>query len=179
MPLHYCQCSPTVIGTIADAMQRVWFLVPTVQLCQQQCQTLQRQIRSVEIRSFSSHDKVDVWTLQVWEATLRNVRVAVATYGVLQNALSAGFVKMDSIALIVFDEGKPSSLSNFVSVGGLPKLTRSSAQLRRQEPRKQNHARLLLARQTRRPCCPSHHGYDSQPNQQSWWNQAQKARGDP
>lgn len=74
-------------------------------LCQQQCETLQRQIRSAEIRSFSSHGRVECWQAKpLWDAALSNVRVAVATYAVLRNALSDGFVKMDSTALIVFDE---------------------------------------------------------------------------
>ncbi|KAK3381866.1 hypothetical protein B0H63DRAFT_476754 [Podospora didyma] len=87
------------------AEKRVWFLTPTVELCKQQCKTLQQQIRSVEIRSFSSQDNVDGWrTKELWDTALGNVRVAVATYAVLQTALSDGFVKMGSIALIVFDE---------------------------------------------------------------------------
>ncbi|KXX75776.1 Dicer-like protein 2 [Madurella mycetomatis] len=90
---------------VTSPEKRVWFLTPTVALCKQQCETLQRQIRSVEIRSFSSHDRVECWrTKELWDAALRSVRVAVATYAVLQNALSDGFVKMNSIALIVFDE---------------------------------------------------------------------------
>ncbi|KAK0613693.1 hypothetical protein B0T14DRAFT_569711 [Immersiella caudata] len=88
----------------ADPSKRIWFLTPTVALCQQQCKTLQGQIQSVEVQSFSSLDKVEKWSPQLWEAALGNVRVAVATYAVLQNALSSSFVKMNSIALIVFDE---------------------------------------------------------------------------
>ncbi|KAK0710286.1 hypothetical protein B0T26DRAFT_623466, partial [Lasiosphaeria miniovina] len=88
-----------------DSGKKIWFLTPTVELCRQQCKTLQQQIRSVEIRSFSSRDNVDGWRSQeLWDAALDNVRVAVATYAVLQNSLSDGFVKMASIALIVFDE---------------------------------------------------------------------------
>ncbi|KAK5654561.1 hypothetical protein OQA88_7190 [Cercophora sp. LCS_1] len=94
-------------GTRIDVkvVQRIWFLTPTVVLCHQQCKTLQSQIRSVEIRSLTSHDHVEGWrSQQLWDSALRNVRIAVATYGVLQNALSDGFVAMSSISLIVFDE---------------------------------------------------------------------------
>ena len=42
----------------------------------------------------------------MWDSALTNVRIVVATYAVLQNALDDAFVTMDSIALIVMDEGK-------------------------------------------------------------------------
>jgi len=76
-----------------------------VALCKQQCDSLQRQLPPVGIQHLSSGNRVENWrTKQIWDSALRNVRVVVATYAVLQNALSDGFVKMDSVALIVFDE---------------------------------------------------------------------------
>jgi ERCC4-related helicase len=92
-------------------------LTPTVALCLQQCRALQEEIRSVQIRSFSSMDNVDKWhSSQVWDDVLTNVRIAVATYEVLRDALSKAFVKMESIALIVFDEGQLGNISFRLSV---------------------------------------------------------------
>lgn len=92
-------------------------MVPKVALCQQQCAALQTQIRSVQIRSFSSLDNVDKWKSKtLWDDALTNVRVAVATYAVLQNALDDAFVTMESIALIVFDEGESAGVSPKVSI---------------------------------------------------------------
>jgi hypothetical protein len=49
---------------------------------------------------------VDSWSTQkVWDAFLLNVRLVVSTYQVLLDALGHAFVKMGSLALIVFDEG--------------------------------------------------------------------------
>lgn len=85
--------------------QHIWFLTPTVALCHQQHQTLASQIPSISTRSLTSHDRVDAWRSQsLWDSALHNTPLVVATYAVLQNALSAGFVSISSIALLVFDE---------------------------------------------------------------------------
>jgi len=46
----------------------------------------------------------------LWDAVLKNVKIVVSTYQILYDALSHGFVKMESLALIVFDEGKLSPI---------------------------------------------------------------------
>jgi len=90
----------------ADIVERIWFLTPTVELCLQQCRALKKQIRSVQIRSLTSRDTVDKWTSKrLWDDILTNVVIVVATYAVLQDALYSAYVTMESIALIVFDEG--------------------------------------------------------------------------
>jgi hypothetical protein len=67
---------------------------------------LQSQISSVQIKSLTSVDNVDRWTeIADWDVVLKNVNVVVSTYAVLYDALCHAFVSMDSIALIVFDEG--------------------------------------------------------------------------
>ncbi len=49
---------------------------------------------------------MDSWSEQrIWDAFLYNVRVVVSTYQVLLDALSHAFVKMSTLALMVFDEG--------------------------------------------------------------------------
>jgi ERCC4-related helicase len=68
---------------------------------------LQSQISSVQIKSFTSTDNVDRWTEKGdWDAVLTNVNIVVSTYAVLHDALCHGFVNMESLALIVFDEGQ-------------------------------------------------------------------------
>lgn len=50
---------------------------------------------------------MDRWTSRNdWDTVLKNVKIVVSTFQVLLDALSHGFVRMDSLALIVFDEGK-------------------------------------------------------------------------
>jgi hypothetical protein len=87
--------------------QLIWFLAPTVSLCTQQFEYLQSQISAVQIKCLKGDDGVDRWTSQNdWDTVLNNVRIVVSTFQVLLDALSHGFVKMGSLALIVFDEGK-------------------------------------------------------------------------
>jgi ERCC4-related helicase len=60
----------------------------------------------VQIKFLSGADGVDRWTEQrLWDSILSNVRVVVSTYQILADALTHGFVKIESLALIVFDEG--------------------------------------------------------------------------
>jgi ERCC4-related helicase len=84
----------------------IWFLAPTVALCTQQFEVLQTQIPAVLMKLLKGEDGVDRWTSkEEWDAVLRNVKVVVSTFQILLDALSHGFVGMDSLALIVFDEG--------------------------------------------------------------------------
>lgn len=54
----------------------------------------------------SGRDNVEHWTEQsVWDVILHNVRVVLSTHQVLYDALSHGFVKMDGLSLLIFDEG--------------------------------------------------------------------------
>lgn len=84
----------------------MWFLTPTIALCLQQRGVLQSHIPSAQIKSFTSSDNVDRWsTKKVWDAVLTNVTIVVSTYKVLHDALSHAFVSIESLSLIVFDEG--------------------------------------------------------------------------
>lgn len=78
-----------------------------MQLCLQQLDVLQSQIASVQIKSLTSLDNVDKWSDKAtWDAVLINVNIVVSTYAVLCDTLSHAFVDMESLALIVFDEGE-------------------------------------------------------------------------
>jgi len=77
-----------------------------VGFCLQQLAVLQSQIASVQIKSFTSLDNIEKWSNQpTWDAVLTNVNIVVSTYQVLCDVLYHGFVTMNSLALIVFDEG--------------------------------------------------------------------------
>lgn len=51
-------------------------------------------------------DGMDTWTdIRLWNDFLLNVGVVVSTPQVLFDAVSHGFVKLERLSLIVFDEG--------------------------------------------------------------------------
>jgi ERCC4-related helicase len=90
----------------------MWFLTPTTVLCEQQFRVLQSQISSVQIKCFTSNDNIDKWTdRESWDTVLTNVSIVVSTYAVLHDALCHAFLVMDSLALLVFDEGLSSVLA--------------------------------------------------------------------
>jgi hypothetical protein len=77
-----------------------------VSLCSQQFEYLQSQISVVQIKFLSGANGVDLWTEQsLWNAVLKNVKVVISTYQILLDALTHAFVRMESLALIVLDEG--------------------------------------------------------------------------
>ncbi|KAL5044625.1 hypothetical protein BDW71DRAFT_215654 [Aspergillus fruticulosus] len=83
----------------------IWFLCPTVALCEQHLISINRHIPPVYSRSFTSNDNIDHWKAKgIWDAALSGVRVAVSTYQVLFDALSHGFVRIDRLSLLIFDE---------------------------------------------------------------------------
>ena len=84
----------------------IWFLAPTVTLCEQQFKVITRQIPSVQVKLLTGDDGVDSWSSEeLWAGFLLNVKIVVSTYQILYDALSHVFVKLDSLALIIFDEG--------------------------------------------------------------------------
>jgi ERCC4-related helicase len=61
---------------------------------------------TVHIRLLIGSDNVDRWSEQrIWNVVLDNFRIVVSTPAVLADALSHGFVTMERLALLVFDEG--------------------------------------------------------------------------
>jgi ERCC4-related helicase len=86
--------------------QLIWFLAPTVALCEQQHRVLSAFLPAVQIRLLIGSDNVDRWSEQrIWDIVLDNFRIIVSTHAVLAEALDHGFVTMDRLALLVFDEG--------------------------------------------------------------------------
>ncbi|ROW12958.1 hypothetical protein VPNG_04661 [Cytospora leucostoma] len=86
--------------------QVIWFLAPTKPLCAQQFGVIKTQIPSVQIKMITGANNVDNWSKSTWEGALINVNVVVSPHQVLLDALIHGFVKISSLALIIFDEGK-------------------------------------------------------------------------
>ncbi|KAL7624013.1 Dicer-like protein 2 [Parahypoxylon ruwenzoriense] len=83
----------------------VWFLAPTVALCEQQFKVLTSQIPAVQIKFLSGADGVDTWSnVRTWDDYLKNVRIVISTYQVLLDAICHAFVSIDRLSLIVFDE---------------------------------------------------------------------------
>ncbi|KAI9734793.1 MAG: Dicer-like protein 2 [Claussenomyces sp. TS43310] len=90
----------------------VWFMAPTVSLCEQQYLVIKNHFSAAQVKFLSSLDNVDRWSEKsLWDTFLMNVRVVVSTPQILLDALTHGFVRLESIALLVFDEGKPRSAS--------------------------------------------------------------------
>lgn len=82
-------------------------MAPTVSLCEQQYEVIKSQISAVDVKILSGADGVDRWTEKfMWDAVLLNVKIMISTYQILLDALTHGFVKIESLGLIVFDEGK-------------------------------------------------------------------------
>lgn len=85
----------------------MWFLAPTVTLCEQQGGVFSHHLPNYNVLVLSGQDDVDHWTEQsVWDAVLHNVRIVLSTHQVLYDALAHAFVSMDALALLIFDEGK-------------------------------------------------------------------------
>ncbi|KAI1745424.1 RNase3 domain-containing protein [Xylaria scruposa] len=83
----------------------IWFLAPTIALCQQQFRVLKSQIGAAQIKLLSGADNVDTWSdTRIWDDYLKDVRVVVSTYQILFDAISHAFVQFNRLCLIVFDE---------------------------------------------------------------------------
>ncbi|KAI1325853.1 RNase3 domain-containing protein [Xylariaceae sp. FL0255] len=83
----------------------IWFLAPTVTLCEQQHRVLKSQIPAAQIKLLSGTDDVDSWSDQrIWDDFLKGVHIVVSTFQVLLDAITHAFVKLSSLSLIVIDE---------------------------------------------------------------------------
>jgi hypothetical protein len=60
--------------------QLIWFLAPTVALCDQQFRLIKSQIPSMLPKIVTGADKVDSWSRSTWEGVLVNVKLVVTTY---------------------------------------------------------------------------------------------------
>jgi hypothetical protein len=74
---------------------------------------------------------------RIWDILLNNFRIVVSAYAVLADALGHGFVTMDRIELLVFDEGKS------VMYAVRSELIRNSSPSCSGPSSEQDHGRLL------------------------------------
>ncbi|KAI9851330.1 MAG: Dicer-like protein 2 [Thelocarpon superellum] len=95
----------THIALLRMRAELIWFLAPTVALCDQQHGEIVAWLPAVRTRLLLGPDKVDLWKeKRIWEAVLEGVQVVVSTHAILADALGHGFITMDRLALLVFDE---------------------------------------------------------------------------
>ncbi|KAL1792740.1 hypothetical protein ACET3X_009247 [Alternaria dauci] len=93
--------------------QLVWFLAPTVALCEQQYDVFQSNIPGVGHQLLCGRDDVELWTTQAeWDRVLLNVRVVISTHAILLDALTHGFVTLRKLALLIFDEAHHCTLKH-------------------------------------------------------------------
>ncbi|KAL6232282.1 ATP-dependent helicase dcl2 [Aspergillus navahoensis] len=83
----------------------IWFLAPTVALCQQQHRVISQHVPAAKSRTLLGLDKVELWTEQaIWDAILEDIQVVVSTPAVLLDAMTHGFLRLSRLGLIIFDE---------------------------------------------------------------------------
>jgi ERCC4-related helicase len=82
-------------------------LAPTIELAFQQFNVLESQISAVQVKFLTGNDNIDKWSEKaIWDAVLEGVGIMVSTHDVLYQAMSHGFVLLDCLSLLIFDEGK-------------------------------------------------------------------------
>lgn len=76
-------------------------------LAEQQFKVIQTQIPNVQSKFICGSDNVQAWARKprVWDEVLLNIRVVVSTERILFDAVSHAFVPLNSLGLIVIDEG--------------------------------------------------------------------------
>ncbi|KAB8290244.1 hypothetical protein EYC80_011111 [Monilinia laxa] len=83
----------------------IWFLAPTVALCIQQSDYFQLNFPSILTKLLVGANGVDRWAEQrQWDAILKDVKIVVSSYQVLLDALTHGFVRIERLSLMIFDE---------------------------------------------------------------------------
>jgi ERCC4-related helicase len=89
-----------------ESDKTVWFITPAVALTYQQSDVIRRGLGDAcKILALTGQEKVETWKNQrTWDDALHGVDVLVATYQVLADCLTHGFVKLYNISLLVVDE---------------------------------------------------------------------------
>nr|CAD7415536.1 unnamed protein product [Timema poppensis] len=83
--------------------KRTVFMVNTVPLVEQQATYIQRFV-PVSVGRYSGDRKVDFWSREVWLEELKNNQVLVMTAQIFLNNLSHGYITLDKVNLMIFDE---------------------------------------------------------------------------
>ncbi|XP_039289133.1 endoribonuclease Dicer [Nilaparvata lugens] len=88
---------------LSEGGKRAFFLVNTVQLVEQQAQSIKRQT-TFTVGEYTGQTGCDLWSEQIWKRELDNKSVIVMTSQILLNLLSHSYLKLSNIRIIVFDE---------------------------------------------------------------------------
>ncbi|XP_022645213.1 endoribonuclease Dicer-like isoform X2 [Varroa destructor] len=83
--------------------KRTIFLAPTVPLVEQQASVLKQHL-SVEVGHFVGAMQVDLWSSEEWNNNFEKYGVLVMTPGVFKNVLLHGFMSLESVNVLIFDE---------------------------------------------------------------------------
>ena len=84
--------------------QIVWFCAPTVALAEQQFRDISKQLPAYQARALSGKDNCEFWAKKTWTDVLTGTRIIVSTHQILLDALLHGFVTIEQVSLLVFDE---------------------------------------------------------------------------
>lgn len=96
-------------------------------------------------RLLTGSDNVDRWSEQrIWDAALDQHRIVVSTHAVLADALRHGFVRISSLALLVFDEGEV-AVSLKVRIHFVSVLSKDCSPSLREETSGQRHHEGFLS----------------------------------
>lgn len=89
-----------------SSRKRIWFLAPTATLCRQQYEVFEIHLPSIQMSLMTGDCQLHLWSDQrIWDTMLGDSRIVFSTPAILFDALSHSFVKITSLALIIFDEG--------------------------------------------------------------------------
>nr|CAD7400790.1 unnamed protein product [Timema cristinae] len=83
--------------------KRTVFIVNTVPLVDQQATYIQRFV-PVSVGMYSGDRKVDFWSREMWLEELKKNQILVMTAQIFLNNLSHGYITLDKVNLMIFDE---------------------------------------------------------------------------
>lgn len=101
-----------LINRFRDGLQKPWgkggkrtfFLVNTVPLVEQQKLVITKMCDVEGVGAYSSENKVDYWDKSKWDKELAKHQVIVMTSQILLDMLTHGYIRVEDINLIIFDE---------------------------------------------------------------------------
>lgn len=95
--------SNDVRSPISEGGKRTIFAVNTVPLVDQQCAYIARHT-DLTCQGYSGDMNVDFWTKNEWMKEIESNQVLVMTSQIFVNILSHGFIQLNQVNLIIFDE---------------------------------------------------------------------------
>ncbi|XP_059057480.1 endoribonuclease Dicer [Achroia grisella] len=84
--------------------KRIFFLVNNIPLVEQQQKVIEYLCPVKGVGAYSSENKVDYWDKNKWDEELTIYQVIVMTSQIMVDMLTHGYIKIENISLIIFDE---------------------------------------------------------------------------